>query len=305
MESLIHDLLELARHRRVGRAAGAGRSARGAAPARRGAQAAPRAAGIDLVLPTGLMSRMYCDRSRMYQVFSNLIGNAIDHMGPRRDARIEVSIDEDDSQHEIVVSDNGRGVDPAHRDRIFEVFQSIGTRSDGRRGTGMGLAIVKKIVEKARRPRLARERARLRRALPRHAAAPLVAPVRRELVAGRGPPVGSRADVPGVVPIGNFPISTFGLMMATAFLVGSWITARRMKEVGLDPDLATTLLVYVMLGGILGSKLYFAIDVSIREGRPFADLLFARDGITWYGGLILGTVIGSIGARSTACRSCR
>ena len=102
---------------------------------------------------------------------------------------------------------------------------------------------------------------------------------------------------PELFRIGNFPISTFGLMMATAFLVGSWITARRMKEVGLDPDLATTVLVYVMLGGILGSKLYFAIDVSIREGRPFTDLLFARDGITWYGGLILGTVIGAIGAR--------
>ena len=102
---------------------------------------------------------------------------------------------------------------------------------------------------------------------------------------------------PELFRIGNFPISTFGLMMATAFLVGSWITARRMKEVGLDPDLATTLLVYVMLGGIAGAKLYFAIDVSIRENRPFADLLFARDGITWYGGLILGTVVGAIGAR--------
>jgi phosphatidylglycerol:prolipoprotein diacylglycerol transferase len=102
---------------------------------------------------------------------------------------------------------------------------------------------------------------------------------------------------PELFRIGNFPISTFGLMMATAFLVGSWITARRMKEVGLDPDLATTLLVYVMLGGIVGSKLYFAIDVSIREGRPFAQLLFARDGITWYGGLILGTVVGAIGCR--------
>ena len=41
-------------------------------------------------------------------------------------------------------------------------------------------------------------------------------------------------------------------MMAIAFLVGSWITAQRMKEEGLDPDLATTLLVYVMLGGIAG-----------------------------------------------------
>jgi phosphatidylglycerol:prolipoprotein diacylglycerol transferase len=102
---------------------------------------------------------------------------------------------------------------------------------------------------------------------------------------------------PVLFRIGDFTISTFGLMMAIAFLVGSWITARRMKEVGVDPDLATTLLVYVMLGGIAGSKLYFAIDVSLREGRPFADLLFARDGITWYGGLILGTVVGAIGAR--------
>jgi PAS domain S-box-containing protein len=148
MESLIHDLLELARIDEAGER-----------PAlvdprevllQLAAELKPRleSSGIDLVLPTGLMSRMYCDRSRMYQVFSNLIGNAIDHMGPRRDARIEVAIHEDDRRHEIVVSDNGRGVDPAHRERIFEVFQSIGTRSDGRRGTGMGLAIVKKIVEK-------------------------------------------------------------------------------------------------------------------------------------------------------------
>jgi PAS domain S-box-containing protein len=150
MESLIHDLLELGR---IGEA-----SERPVLVDPRevllqlAAELKPRleAAGIELVLPGGLVSRMYCDRSRMYQVFSNLLGNAIDHMGQRRGARIEVSIEEDDRQHEIIVSDNGRGVDPAHRERIFEVFQSIGTRSDGRRGTGMGLAIVKKIVEKRR-----------------------------------------------------------------------------------------------------------------------------------------------------------
>ena len=99
------------------------------------------------------------------------------------------------------------------------------------------------------------------------------------------------------VPYFDFPISTFGVMMAIAFLVGSWITAVRMREEGLDPELATTLLVYVMLGGIVGSKLYFAVDVHLRTGAPFWGLLFARDGITWYGGLVAATAVGAVGCR--------
>ena len=99
------------------------------------------------------------------------------------------------------------------------------------------------------------------------------------------------------IPYVNFPISTFGVMMAIAFLTGSWITSLRMKEEGLDPELATTLLVYVMLGGIAGSKLYFAVDVHLRTGIPFTDLLFARDGITWYGGLLGATAAGAVGCR--------
>lgn len=95
----------------------------------------------------------------------------------------------------------------------------------------------------------------------------------------------------------GFPISTFGVMLAAAFLVGTWITALRMREEGLDPDAATTILLYVMAGGIGGSKLYFAIDVGLREGIPFRDLLFAREGITWYGGLVGGTLVGALGCR--------
>lgn len=99
------------------------------------------------------------------------------------------------------------------------------------------------------------------------------------------------------IPYLDFPISTFGVMMAVAFLVGSWITAKRMAEEGLDPELATTILIYVMLGGILGSKLYYAVDVSLRTGVPFAKLFFARDGITWYGGLLMASLVGAIGCR--------
>lgn len=102
---------------------------------------------------------------------------------------------------------------------------------------------------------------------------------------------------PELFSIGSFTVSTFGLMLAIAFLVGSWITAIRMEEEGLDPELAWNLLVWVMLGGIMGSKLYFAIDTSLRTGRPFFDLLLARDGITWYGGLIMATLVGAVGCR--------
>jgi phosphatidylglycerol:prolipoprotein diacylglycerol transferase len=93
----------------------------------------------------------------------------------------------------------------------------------------------------------------------------------------------------------GYPISTFGVMLSIAFLVGTWITAVRMREQGLDGDLATTILLYVMFGGLLGSKLYYATDVSLRSGIPFRELFFSRDGITWYGGLIGGTLVGALG----------
>ena len=78
---------------------------------------------------------------------------------------------------------------------------------------------------------------------------------------------------PELFRIGDFVISTFGLMLATAFLVGAWITSLRMTEEGLDPNVVWTLLVYVMVGGIFGSKLYYAVDVSLREGAPFTSIV--------------------------------
>ena len=101
---------------------------------------------------------------------------------------------------------------------------------------------------------------------------------------------------PELFHIGDFSVSTFGLMLAIAFLVGTWIAGIRMREEGLEAD-PSTLLIYVMVGGIVGSKIYFAVDVWLRTGQPFASLLFSRDGITWYGGLAGATLLGAIGCR--------
>ncbi len=51
-----------------------------------------------------------------------------------------------------------------------------------------------------------------------------------------------------------------------------------MREIGLDPEQATTMLIYAMVGGIGGAKLYFAVDVSLREGIPFTQLLLRARG---------------------------
>jgi PAS domain S-box-containing protein len=146
MEGLIHDLLELSR---IGR--------HGERPAmvdprtvlaQLAAELKPRldAEGIRLALPDD-PPLVYCDRTRLYQVFANLIGNAINHMGECEVRGISVEVIEEEDVDHITVRDFGRGIAPQHHEKIFEVFQTLGPRRDDARGTGMGLAIVRKIAE--------------------------------------------------------------------------------------------------------------------------------------------------------------
>ncbi len=100
---------------------------------------------VELMLPDH-PPLLCCDRTRVYQLFSNLIGNALDHMGPCEKPQVSVEIREGAEWHQIVVRDNGRGVAPPEQERIFEMFHSV-VHPGGRKGTGIGLAIVKKIAE--------------------------------------------------------------------------------------------------------------------------------------------------------------
>jgi PAS domain S-box-containing protein len=146
MEDLIHDLLELSR---IGQS-GERKSLIDPKTvlSQLGAELKPRldAGRIRLLLPSD-PPLVYCDRTRLYQVFSNLIGNAIDHMGPCNDPFIQVSLTDQGDHHHITVSDSGRGIADDDHHRVFDVFQSLGPASDGRRGSGIGLAIVRKVCE--------------------------------------------------------------------------------------------------------------------------------------------------------------
>ena len=99
------------------------------------------------------------------------------------------------------------------------------------------------------------------------------------------------------IPFIDYPISTFGVSMAVAFLVAFWITMKGMEEKRMATEELSAVFIYVMLGGIIGSKMYYAIDNWLLDGGAFLPLLLSRGGITWYGGLIGGTVAGAIGAK--------
>ena len=146
MESLIHDVLELSRIDRATEPAD--RVSARSVLLQLQAELKPRldAAGVTLVLPEDPPTLDF-DRTRLYQLLSNLIGNAVDHMGDVPNPRIEVDVTTEENDHLISVQDNGRGIPPDEHERIFEIFQSLRPARDGRRGTGIGLAIVRKIAE--------------------------------------------------------------------------------------------------------------------------------------------------------------
>ena len=85
------------------------------------------------------------DRTQLVQVFQNLVGNAIQHLG-RPTGEIVVSCHEGPDCFELAVRDDGAGIDTRHFERIFKIFQTLGRQPEGG-STGVGLAIVKRIVE--------------------------------------------------------------------------------------------------------------------------------------------------------------
>jgi signal transduction histidine kinase len=89
----------------------------------------------------------YGDQSLLYQVMMNLLGNAIKYTKPRKTALIEVDSKNEENETIYYVKDNGIGFDERYGDKLFGVFQRL-HGSDQYEGTGVGLAIVKRIIQR-------------------------------------------------------------------------------------------------------------------------------------------------------------
>lgn len=96
----------------------------------------------------GPLPRIMADRTLVQQLFSNLISNAVKFSGHNGAApRVEVGAREQDGMIEFYVKDNGIGIEPQYHAKVFEIFQRLHEVQE--EGTGVGLSIVRKIVEQA------------------------------------------------------------------------------------------------------------------------------------------------------------
>jgi len=95
----------------------------------------------------GDMPTVLGDEQQLGQLFQNLVGNAIKFVPDDRVPEVRFTAERDGLVWRFRIADNGIGLDPAHADRIFRMFQRLHTRDDYP-GTGIGLAIAKKVVER-------------------------------------------------------------------------------------------------------------------------------------------------------------
>ena len=92
------------------------------------------------------MPTVMADENQLERVFQNLINNAIKFCD-KDNPKVEISVKPQDEYWEFCVKDNGIGIDPKFHERIFQIFQRLHT-SDEYEGVGIGLSVVKRIVER-------------------------------------------------------------------------------------------------------------------------------------------------------------
>jgi len=85
----------------------------------------------------------YGDRTRIQQVFQNLLSNAVNYIDKEK-GFVEIDYTENTTHYTFSIKDNGIGIEKEHHQRIFKIFNALGTHE---KSTGVGLSIVKKVID--------------------------------------------------------------------------------------------------------------------------------------------------------------
>jgi len=93
---------------------------------------------------------------------------------------------------------------------------------------------------------------------------------------------------PELFRVGDFAVTSFGVMMALAFFAGYQVIRSELKRLGRDPDIAADILLGALIGGIVGAKIYYVLLNWDRTSIDPFGMIFARSGLVWYGGFFGG-----------------
>src|SRR5213595_813521 len=85
-------------------------------------------------------------------------------------------------------------------------------------------------------------------------------------------------------------LKTFGIVFACGFIAAGLIIARRLKELGKPVDWAYEVALAALLGGLVGSRVYYVVQNYSQVKHDLLGSLFSGSGLVWYGGVIRGAV---------------
>lgn len=110
---------------------------------------------------------------------------------------------------------------------------------------------------------------------------------------------------PIICSIGPFNIYSYGLMLAIAFIVCTWLMSRDAKPLGISAEIVSDFMFFIVIFGIIGARLFFVLlNLDFFIGRPLEILFIQNGGLAWQGGLVLGTAAGLLFVKKRKLNLC-
>ncbi len=144
MQELLEDLLDLSRIDHVVNQPGEVNLELAASEALQRVTGQVTARGVQVDIAKGLPV-VLGDWVRLVEMYQNLIDNAVKYMGVQPQPHIDIGVRLEEKEAVLYVRDNGIGIDPRYRERVFDMFEQLDPRAEG---TGIGLTLVRRIIEK-------------------------------------------------------------------------------------------------------------------------------------------------------------
>jgi phosphatidylglycerol:prolipoprotein diacylglycerol transferase len=92
------------------------------------------------------------------------------------------------------------------------------------------------------------------------------------------------------IHLGPVTVQSFGICFALAFVAAGLVFGKRLKEIGKPVDWAYEAVIYALVGGLVGSRVYYVVENYDQVKHDFFGHLFSGSGLVWYGGAIGGAI---------------